>query len=698
MYATARDTVAALEKSRGSVSAQWVYTDGRGEPVGVVVRWDNPQGKNILPVSLNSDRSGWVCGGMPVPRPLYGLPTLSEAGCVFVVEGEKCADALAALGLIATTSPHGSKSAAKADWVPLAAKDVVIVPDNDDPGRRYADDVAALLTRLSPPPTVKLLALPDIPSGGDAVEYVEAQRTAGLDDDAIRTAIEHLANEAQDVKPIEVGTSDPPRKSGAKPKQGRGPSQATILVDLSLGAGVELFHSPAHDDESYATVPIDGHVETRKIASRAFRDWLASVYYQVNKAAPGAQALQDASNVLRGQARFEGPARNVAVRIAEHEGAYWLDLANGEWQAVRISADGWRVVDNPSARFIRPRGVLPLPKPVDGGSVDELRQVVNVPNDADWILVKAYMLSALCPRGPFPVLVVAGEQGSCKSSLSRFIRETVDPNKAVLRSEPREIRDLIIAAENGWLVAFDNISVLPPWTSDALSRLSTGAGFGARQLYSDDEERLFSAMRPILLNGITEVATRSDLLDRAICVDLPQLADVDRRTEGDLRREYETMRPRVLGSLLTALSEAMANLPRVRLATLPRMADFAKLAVAGSGGLNTTAADFEQAYSGNRDSINQSAIEGAIVGPPILAMVAAETMWTGTARELLAKLTEYASEKTRETKGWPQSPRGVSGKLRRIAPNLRQSGIAVDFHAPEGRGNVKRITVTRRHD
>jgi len=188
---------------RGKRSAMWKYTDVYGEPVGLIVRWDTALGKDILPISRAG--KGWAVGGMPQPRPLYQLPDLSRTSRVYVCEGEKAADAARSLGLFATTSPHGCNGADKADWGPLSGKEVIILPDNDDAGRGYAKAVADTLAKLSPPPSVKILALPGLPEKGDVVEFIAARRTARFDDTAIRWSIESLAgvlpNERAQLRP-----------------------------------------------------------------------------------------------------------------------------------------------------------------------------------------------------------------------------------------------------------------------------------------------------------------------------------------------------------------------------------------------------------------------------------------------------------------------------------------------------------------
>lgn len=172
-YATAREAVEVLERRYGRRSVVRTYHGINGSPVGVVVRWDRPDGKIIRPVSLHDTR--WVIGGMRPPRPLYRLLDLASADLVYVVEGEKAAEAARSAGLVATTSAHGANGAAQTDWMPLAGKTAVIVPDNDEAGMCYADEVAQHLLRLVPRPTVKELLLPGLPEGGDLADYIAAR-------------------------------------------------------------------------------------------------------------------------------------------------------------------------------------------------------------------------------------------------------------------------------------------------------------------------------------------------------------------------------------------------------------------------------------------------------------------------------------------------------------------------------------------
>lgn len=202
VYATAQDAIAELERKHGLRSAHWTYHDAAGEPVGMIVRWDTAGDKDIRPVCKTI--KGWIIGGMPEPRPLYRLPELLARPDqrVCVCEGEKAADAAASIGLLATTSPHGSESAKTADWRPLAGRDVVILPDQDDAGREYARDVTSILLQLEPAATVKVVELPDLPTKGDIYDWLEARDAT--EPDGLRAQVEQVVDAASPIDASEI--------------------------------------------------------------------------------------------------------------------------------------------------------------------------------------------------------------------------------------------------------------------------------------------------------------------------------------------------------------------------------------------------------------------------------------------------------------------------------------------------------------
>jgi hypothetical protein len=176
----------------------------------------------------------------------------------------------------------------------------------------------------------------------------------------------------------------------------------------------ELFHTPS--GTAFADIPVKDHQETWPIRSKRFRSWLRRGYYEATGEAVSAAAVRSALDHLEARAQFDGPERAVHIRIAEYGEQVYLDLADEHWRAVEIGADGWQVIGSPPVRFRRPPGMLRLPVPEPGGSIEALNPFLNLPSRNDFVLIVAWLLAALRPRGPYPLLAISGEQGSAKTA------------------------------------------------------------------------------------------------------------------------------------------------------------------------------------------------------------------------------------------------------------------------------------------
>jgi len=452
----------------------------------------------------------------------------------------------------------------------------------------------------------------------------------------------------------------------------RPPSTATRLVNMAYGADIELFHTP--DRESFAVIPADGHRETWPVRSSGFRLWLRRLFHLTTDTTANNQAVEEALATLESHALFEGDKQPVHLRLAEWEGRLYLDLCDPSWRVVEITSDDWQVLDQSPVHFKRTRGMHALPMPVRGGSLDALRNFLTVDDDG-WHLVAAWLLNTLRPNRPFPVLALHGEQGSGKSTQCRMMRGIIDPNTADLRACPREERDLLLAALNGWIVGFDNVSRIPDWLSDALCRVSTGAGFGTRQLYTDSEEFLINAKRPILLNSIEEVAVRGDLVDRTMTVTVPVM-ETARRTEEDIWGAYDLERPAILGALLDVVVGALKALPGVHPNRLPRMADFARWITAAEPSLGWAPGSFLRVFTEQQGLAAVTTLEASLLPAPLRALLRAapDGRFEGRVSDLFAQLRNHVEERVLLDRAWPRDAIRLSGELRRLAPALRRGG------------------------
>jgi len=454
-----------------------------------------------------------------------------------------------------------------------------------------------------------------------------------------------------------------------------GGSAADVLIGLVLETGIEFFHDP--DQHGWASIRVDGHWENHPIRSRPFQLFLLRTYYRKTGNSPGAQAIRTALDLFEAKALFDGQEFPINLRVANHRGKLYLDLCDRAWRAVEIDATGWRIVDRPTPKFRRARGSQSLPEPDRGGSLDELRPFLNVDHQG-WILIRAFLVAALRPGVPCPILVVKGEQGAGKTTACRMISALIDPRTGSTRGIPREVRDLIAAARNSWIVCFDNLSHLPDELADAACRLATGGGFGGRELYSDHDEAIFDATRPLVFNAIPDLgATRPDFLDRAVILEFLDMKPETRRDERKFWRDFEEARPRILGALLDATAAGLRNLPNVRLDELPRMADFAIWVNACEESLGMRPGEALSAYHSNCVEAHRLALESSPLYEPVSKL--ADEGFSGTIAELHGQLNRMMSESLRRSGRWPKAPSALGSALRRMAGNLRAAGIEIQF-------------------
>ncbi|MFI5461454.1 MAG: hypothetical protein ACHRXM_39135, partial [Isosphaerales bacterium] len=454
--------------------------------------------------------------------------------------------------------------------------------------------------------------------------------------------------------------------------------EGPVPVLLRLTANAAFLRST--DGRFYAQVSVGGRPEIYALRSAAFRDWQIDGYFRACGELPSDWSIRRVLAKLEATARFEGGTPSIFVRVG-HDGdrngngsACYLDLADPGGQAVQIGPEGWSVVNNPRVHFHRPAGHLPLPMPSRDGSIDLLRPYVNL-TDRDFRLLILWMAAALRPAGPYPILALYGQNGSAKSTLAKIVRRLIDPQAHPILAEPRNTRELMVSAVNGWLLVYDNISVIPRWLSDGLCLLATGGALAGYASFTNGERTVIHAQRPVILNGIEEFVRRGDLSDRALFLDLPPILPSRRRCEDEFWEAFHQDYPRILGGLLDAVAGGLRELPSVRLTELPRMADFAKFAEAVGRKLGWPAGTALSDYNNNRIDATMTQLEDSPVAAVLLDLGPDYLNdWSGSPTELLYELTAIAG-KHADSPRWPKQPAWLTIELRRIAPQLAIHGI-----------------------
>jgi len=492
-----------------------------------------------------------------------------------------------------------------------------------------------------------------------------------------------------------------------------------------------LFTTPA--GTGFVSVGVDGHVENYALDSEDFDLWLRGFWYEsekrrVEEEAEAAyesllaslgpmaeeerlrsllkiyepslikeQTMKDTIMVLKSLARSLRNVQEVFIRVAEDGGRYYLDLANDEHEAVEVDATGWRIIKDPPVRFLRVPGMLPLPRPTTGGDLDELRNLLNMGEEAstptapgelmsdarrNWILSLTWL--AQCARYPkqHPILAVKGAEGSAKSTTAYILRSTIDPNDAPDDPPPASLRDMCITVEHLWVYSLDNVSSISPWQSDALAKLVYGGGMRVRALWTNKGLIVFKARRPIILNGISDLGTRKDLLSRTLTVSLPVISKY--QLEQEVLERFEKKHPRILGALLTAISAGMKKMPTLEkvVGRGTRLADFDLWGRAVAEALGFSEEEFLQARRLADEEASHIALEAAVAAPSIARLlmhyreddplVATSTGWLERVNNI-----ETDPDKKRHC-DWPKSPDSMGRLLATLQSSLRGVGFVVE--------------------
>lgn len=468
--------------------------------------------------------------------------------------------------------------------------------------------------------------------------------------------------------------------------EGKKKTQSTVLVDLC--AELELFHDA--DSDCYAIIQKPTHREVWPIQSRAFKNWLSHKYFAMTGQGARGAAVLDALATVEARAQHQAGQREVFQRVAWLNNRIVIDLADEAWRVVEIDETGWRVLDQSPVMFTRRSGMAPLPVPVQG-NLSDIGHYINV-EPGSVPLVIGWLLMAARGRGPYPVLILNGEQGCGKSTTTRALRSCIDPSTVPLRGITRDVRDLLVTATNNHVIVADNLSGLSAELSDVFCRFSTGGGFAERKLYSNREEVLVNIQRPIILNGIDEVASRGDLMERSLIIHLPLINETAREPESAFWKRFDAALPGIIGGLCAALSCAIKNQHTVKLERKPRMADFALWVTAAEPALGWEPGAFMQAYSANQDAGVEVALEASPFGEALLKHMTKRVTWQGTATDLLNELERIAHERAIRSVAWPKSGKGAASALRRMAPLFRRMGITIDQQHREA-GTGRRIVM-----
>jgi hypothetical protein len=459
---------------------------------------------------------------------------------------------------------------------------------------------------------------------------------------------------------------------------------ACTLIDSALHNGeLELFSSVV-DETPHATIQVPGndniseHRETHPVKGGGFSKYIRRAFWESANEPLCGDALTAALAHAEMRALLGG-SRELYARVAHLGDSVIVDAGDEAWGAYEITAAGWAYVNHHPVPFVRSHGTAQFPRATYGPRrtlVTLLKKVLLVDEETGRVLA-AWAVCTYC-GGPYLVLVLFGEQGSGKTTAVKVLRLLTDPSAVPLRTPPRESRDLVAASRANHIVAYDNLSSLPQWLSDALSMIATGGGYEARQLFTDYDEVLVRMRRPIILNGIENPAISADLLDRSLLVGMKPISKDVRRSEEEINADLEGLGGELTGAVFDAVSGALAEFATIGRPRWARMVDATRWALAAAKALGITAPDLESTLKKNRTRRDELVLEGSVFAAAVIEFITERGEWEGTTTQLKVILeTETTTGEANATNKnvWPQTVQGVAAVFDREAPILRRQGI-----------------------
>ena len=434
--------------------------------------------------------------------------------------------------------------------------------------------------------------------------------------------------------------------------------------------------------------------------SREFSDFLISGFKSTYKEFVAASEFTEYIEECAVEARFNKRYLSVYNRIAFKDNRVYYNLNNSDNEVVRIDDSEIVVLtqselslDDPVFVSSKNMGVQVKPQDSDAASLpDVINKYLNLASENDIVLLICTIVAWFWPNQARPILLLCGPAGSGKSVASEIIQFSVDPSRIPCPLLPSTTQNLATVLADNYLCVFDNISQIKPEISDMLCQAIYFGAYSTRKLYSDGDVYTNTFRNCLVLNGIGNFATRGDLMDRCVKINLQRISTQQRERLSDLRRNFQEDLPLIIGAVFDTVRKTIPLIETIKPDNAPRLADFYILGGAISKALWGSEQVFFDAFAQNEES----KFADMVNDDPFSAAVKqfAEKMGTRTLRleptEFFEKLkaqvgiVEYSNAKN----NFPQSASALGKRIPRIQPALAAVGIDIAQTKSNGQRHI----------
>jgi len=493
---------------------------------------------------------------------------------------------------------------------------------------------------------------------------------------------------------------------------------------------IEILFKDQYGEGHVRAIVNNDHLEIIPINSNKFTRFISKSFYENHGHILSKETINGVVQILQAKAEFGETRYDLFLKVARYNEDLYYDLTNDKHQVIRLFLNKekgigeWEILDTTPVPLFRRYNQIPQDLPsfsipsklnrdsssnensISARAFDNpldmfLTNLTNIKNKNDRVLVKVSLISYFVPDIPHIIMLIHGSKGSAKSTFQLMMKSIVEPAKPSLLTLHNRSDEFIQQLAHNYLPTYDNIKYVPKWLSDEVCKAVTGAGQTKRVLYTNDDDKIFEYKHCFIFNGINLAFSEPDVLDRSIIIKLEEIDDKNRKTEEDILREFNNLKPRLLKVIFDTLAKAMAIKEDVkdrlkRSGKLPRMSDYAVWCESISQSLGNKEGQFLDAYYDNLSLQNDEVIESSLVAKVMIQFMEDKAEWKGSTTDLHSTLTSALSdtdERAVRSRSWPNSANSLSRKINELSSTLKKRAIEISHsYDNKTRGRIIRIT------
>lgn len=451
------------------------------------------------------------------------------------------------------------------------------------------------------------------------------------------------------------------------------------------------------NNEAFVTINIKGHQEHKQIDSEFVKNRILITCFNNGLGAPSKDIIAQISNTLKAMCLSQEIKKEVNLRYAYKNNKLYVDLCRSDWKILEISKEEIKIIDSEDIIFERFNHMKEI-KPILNANIEDINLYAKnfELSQEDILMSKIELITSFLPHIPRTIDQTSASMGSGKSVFTKQMRSICDPSQLEVLIFPENEQELLLQARQNAFIPYDNMRFINHRMSDLMCSIATGVSFSKRKLYTDSESIIEKLMRKIVLNGINRTGNNSDFGDRSVELKLKRIKPSKRKSESELRKDFEIDKPKIQGACFKIIQEAIKIIDTIKINELPRMADYCIWGEAISRVLGNEKGYFVKIYFEKINNLSDEILETNDIAKALLIFANQKQNWEGTTTDLFREINKIATNvlfiDIRLDKTWIKNSVVLGKKINEFEPLLETKGVLISRKKTNGMRLIKIVS------